>query len=129
MSIVDGYLADSELKALSEITRKLNLTYFQLNSILAMYNYASEKAEREKKQYKKQKTVTRQSKINLALTVLELPENASNEAIKKAYRRLAIIHHPDKVLHLGKVQQKQSKEKFLKISDAYELLKTNKGFK
>jgi DnaJ like chaperone protein len=129
VSIVDGYLADTEINALSEITQKLNLTYYQLNSILAMYNFTSEKEEREKRQYKKKKTVTRQSKLNIALTILELNSNATNDDIKKAYRQLVIIHHPDKVLHLDKMQQKLSKEKFLKISDAYELLKTNRGFK
>lgn len=129
VSIVDGYLADSEFSALSEITGKLNLTYHQLNSILAMYNYTSEKSEREKKKYKKQKTTTRQSKLKLAFTVLELDDSASDEEIKKAYKKLVNIHHPDKVLHLDSVQQKYSLEKFHKILDAYKLLKTNKGFK
>ncbi len=41
--VIDGYLANSEFKSLSDITRELNLTRHQLNSILAMYNFISEK--------------------------------------------------------------------------------------
>ena len=129
ITVVDGFLAKSELQGLLDITTKLNLTYHQLNSILAMYNYTSEKEQQEKKQYKKRKTVTRESKLNRALTILELNTSATNDEIKKAYRKLVVLHHPDKVMHLDKIQQKLSKEKFLKISDAYELLKTNKKFK
>ena len=127
--VIDGYLANAELNALSDITRKLNLTYHQLDSILAMYNYISEKNEQSNQQYNKQKTVTKQSKLTRAFIILELDKSATHIEIKKAYRKLVVIHHPDKVLNQNKVQQKLSKEKFLKINDAYDLLKLNKKFK
>lgn len=127
--VVDGYLANSEFNALSDISRKLKLTYHQLNSLLAMYNFVFEKEEQKKGKYKKQKTVTKQSKLNQALTILELDKLATDKEIKKAYRKLVVLHHPDKVLDLSKRQQKLSKEKFLKINDAYNLLKLNRKFK
>ena len=127
--VVDGYLANSEFNALSDISRKLKLTYHQLNSLLAMYNFVFEKEEQKKGKYKKQKTVTKQSKLNQALTILELDKLATDKEIKKAYRKLVVLHHPDKVLGLNKRQQKLSKEKFLKINDAYNLLKLNRKFK
>jgi len=36
-----------------------------------------------------------------AYDVLEIPSSATNDEVKKAYRDLAKIHHPDKVGHLG----------------------------
>ncbi len=50
-------------------------------------------------------------------STLEIQKNASADEIKKAYRRLAKIHHPDK--NKG---NKESEEKFKQISEAYEIL-------
>lgn len=51
-------------------------------------------------------------------TVLEVPRAASSEEIKKAYRRLALIYHPDKNHAAG------SEAKFKEISQAYEVSMT-----
>jgi len=50
-------------------------------------------------------------------TTLEVPETASGDEIKKAFRRLSLKYHPDK--NLGKPE---SVEMFQKISEAYEIL-------
>jgi molecular chaperone DnaJ len=49
--------------------------------------------------------------------VLEVPETASPAEIKKAYRRLSLIHHPDKNRGNTDVSGK-----FQKITEAYEIL-------
>ena len=49
--------------------------------------------------------------------ILEVPENATGDEIKKAYRRLSLIHHPDKNNNSA-----ESATKFQKISEAYETL-------
>lgn len=50
--------------------------------------------------------------------ILGVNRNASTEEIKKAYRKLALKYHPDKV----KVDKKQAEEKFKQISEAYAVL-------
>ena len=50
-------------------------------------------------------------------TTLEVPETASGDEIKKAFRRLSLKYHPDK--NLGKPE---TVELFQKISEAYEIL-------
>ena len=45
---------------------------------------------------------------------LEIPENASQEEIKKSYRKLSLKHHPDK--------NNGSDERFKEISEAYQIL-------
>lgn len=49
--------------------------------------------------------------------VLGVPRNADDEALKKAYRRLAIKWHPDK--NQG---SKEAEKKFKEISEAYDIL-------
>jgi DnaJ family protein B protein 4 len=49
--------------------------------------------------------------------ILEIEKNASEGEIKKAYRRLSLIYHPDK--------QTGDSEKFKKINEAYQVLSSN----
>ncbi len=49
--------------------------------------------------------------------VLGVGRSVTQEEIKKAYRKLALQHHPDK--HKG---DKKAEEKFKEIGEAYEVL-------
>src|SRR5487761_2625920 len=51
--------------------------------------------------------------------VLGVPKNASEDDIKKAYRKLAMKHHPDR--NQGD-DAKKSEEKFKEAKEAYEML-------
>jgi len=51
--------------------------------------------------------------------VLNVPKNASQEEIKKAYRQLANKFHPDKVLHLGDEFRELAEKRFKEIEEAY----------
>jgi DnaJ like chaperone protein len=59
---------------------------------------------------------------NWAYDVLEITKTASDDEVKKAYRKLALRHHPDKVHHLGPDFQKEAHEKFNKVKEAYEAI-------
>ncbi len=51
--------------------------------------------------------------------VLGVPKNGTDEDIKKAYRKLAMKHHPDRNQGDG---AKKSEEKFKEVKEAYEML-------
>ena len=51
--------------------------------------------------------------------VLGVPKNASDEEIKKAYRKLAMKHHPDR--NQGDAS-KDAEVKFKEVKEAYEML-------
>jgi len=55
--------------------------------------------------------------------VLGLHYGASQEEIKKAYRRLVRKYHPDVVAHLGEEFKQVNEKKLKNITDAYEHLK------
>ena len=57
--------------------------------------------------------------------VLELQNNASDEEVKKAYKKMAVKYHPDKHANSSEQEKKEAEENFKKIADAYDVL-TNK---
>ena len=61
--------------------------------------------------------------------VLEITETSTDSEVKKAYRKLAIKFHPDKIGDLGEGPRKLAKERFLQVQGAYEQIKKSRGFK
>ena len=59
--------------------------------------------------------------------ILEISPDATNEEVKKAYRKMAVKYHPDKVATLGSDIQKAAEEKFKTISAAYEAICRERG--
>ena len=49
--------------------------------------------------------------------------------MKKAYRRMAMRYHPDKVEGLGEEMKKNATEQFRAINEAYETIKRERGIK
>jgi DnaJ like chaperone protein len=62
-----------------------------------------------------------------AYKILEIDANVTDDELKKAYRRMAVKYHPDKVEHLGPDFKKDAEEKFKKINEAYEIIKKERG--
>ena len=102
----DGSIPQSELNVLQNIARHLGLSASDFSSLSNMYVESSESS------YK----------------ILEIEASASDEEVKKAYRKMAIKYHPDKVSHLGEEFQKTATEKFKKVNEAYDKIKKNRGF-
>lgn len=59
--------------------------------------------------------------------ILEIERTSTNDEVKKAYRRMAMKYHPDKVSHLGDDFRKTADEKFKKVNEAYEKIKKERN--
>ena len=59
--------------------------------------------------------------------ILEITPDATDDEVKKAYRKMAVKYHPDKVATLGEDVQKAAEEKFKAISQAYEAICRERG--
>ncbi|MDR0370970.1 MAG: TerB family tellurite resistance protein [Prevotellaceae bacterium] len=108
IAYADGYMAAAEQRVLQRIAAQFNLSQADFNSLRAPY--------------------TKTQDVNWAYKTLEIEPNAKDEEIKKAYRRMAMKYHPDKLNSLGEDVRKTATEKFRSIKDAYESLKKQRGF-
>ncbi len=102
----DGIVTQDEETQIHTIAGYLGVSTADYTSIKAMFFNSSENA------YK----------------VLEIDKSATNDDIKKAYRKMAKKYHPDKVIHLGKAHQQGAEEKFRQVQNAYEQLQKERGF-
>ncbi len=107
ISLADGHIHIKEVEMIELISGYLGISASDFSSVKAMF-------------YKD---------INSAYTILEISKDVSDEEVKKAYRKMAVKYHPDKVSHLGKEFQKAAKEKFQKINAAYNQIKKERGVK
>lgn len=103
----DGKFDPREVNVIQQIAQYLNISQPDFDSIKAMFIKDTKSA------YK----------------ILEITPDASNDEIKKAYRKMAVKYHPDKVSHLGEDVQNAAKVKFQKVSEAYEQIKKERGIK
>lgn len=101
----DGHIHQSEIEMIRKIANYMGISTRDYDSIEGMF-------------YKD---------VAHAYTVLEITEQASNKEVKKAYRKMAVKYHPDKVTHLGEEFRKAAKEKFLKVKEAYDKIKKERG--
>ena len=61
----------------------------------------------------------------MALAILDLGSAATEDDIKKSYRRLVKKYHPDRNLDLNEAERAEAAQRFLEVQDAYEELISN----
>jgi DnaJ like chaperone protein len=106
LSHSDGRMETPELRLIDLIANSLGIKASDNDSIKSMF-------------------VT--ETIDSAFKILEIEQTATNEEIKKAYRRMAVKYHPDKVAYLGDEFKHAAHEKFQKLNEAYEKIKKERG--
>lgn len=124
LSILDGVLATGELNCLREISVKINLSLRTFDTILAMFKFRHEYEQRNTNPKKK----TSSQLLDSAYKILGIDKTVTDVEVKKAYRKLAVAHHPDKVTHLGEEFLKAANEKFQIIVSAYDLIQKDRKF-
>lgn len=105
LAYADGAIDPAEERLLDLIALKLRITASDKDSLRAMFKNTREDL------YK----------------ILEIKSDATDEQVKKAYRKMAVKYHPDKVAYLGDEVKKAANEKFQKLVDAYDKIKKERG--
>lgn len=104
----DGQVDRAEKDLLQRMAQSMGISDKDLGSLSAMFRTADPSA---------------------AYQILEVAPDASDDEVKKAYRRMAMKYHPDKVAQLGEEVQKAATEKFKKVQEAYEQIQQQRGMK
>ena len=61
--------------------------------------------------------------------VLGVSKSATDEELKKAYRKMAMQYHPDRQVNASETEQKCAAEKFRAAQKAYEHIKQQRNIK
>ena len=101
----DGVVNEFEVNTIKIIAGYLYINQYDFESIKAMFYDSSDSAYR----------------------ILEIEKSATNDEVKKAYRKMAKKYHPDKLQHLGEEHVKGGAEKFKQVQKAYEQIQNERG--
>lgn len=105
VSLADGRIDPSEIEIIERISGYLGVSTADFLSIKNMFIPETDSS------YK----------------ILEIDPSTSDDEVKKAYRKMAMKYHPDKVSHLGEDFRKTAEEKFKKVNESYEKIKKERN--
>jgi DnaJ like chaperone protein len=101
----DGLVHENEHKLIKHMAEQMGISQKDYESIEAMFV----------------------ANTDAAYKILEVEPIATDDELKKAYRKMALKYHPDKVHYLGEDVQKAAHEKFQKVNEAWETIKKQRG--
>lgn len=117
IAMADGNLDKTEVQVIRTMAHHLGISAKDFESIHTMFAGGGRSGRKA--------TMT----MKEAYTILEIEESVDDAQIKRGYRRMAAKFHPDKNRNVGDEHQKMAQDKFIKVQEAYELVKKVRGFK
>lgn len=101
----DGSVPQGEINALKEVARFMGMNEAEVDSMLKLSG----------------------NSLDDAYAVLGISPDATDDEVRKAYRTLALKHHPDRVATLGEDIRRAAEKKFQEINDAKERIYKARG--
>jgi DnaJ like chaperone protein len=98
----DGHMSKEEIHVIGRIASILGLHQTEFDSIRSMFRLPTTES---------------------AYQILGITKESTVEEVKRAYRKLTLQYHPDKVAHHGDDVQRAAKEKYQKVVEAYEAVR------
>lgn len=103
----DGVVDGKEVQALRDIAQAMRLSASEVDSMLNLRDSSTS--------------------LEAAYKVLGVSPDATDDEVRKAYRTLALKHHPDRVATLGEDVRKAAEKKFQEINAAKDLVFKARG--
>lgn len=101
----DGRVAQEEVDALKDCARWMGMADADVDSMLGLQG----------------------DSLDDAYKVLGIPSSATDDEVRRAYRKLALQHHPDRVAALGEDIRRAAEKKFQEINEAKERVYKARG--
>ncbi len=109
VSAADNEIHAEEVVQIKRIATYINVNPYDFESIKSMFLKGG--ANNSEKWY----------------TILEITKDATDKEVKKAYRKMAIKYHPDKLQGVSEDIKRLAEDKFLKVKEAYEQIMKTRG--
>jgi len=116
VAAADGDLCQVEVNVITFIARNMGISDADNISIKATF-------------FRNTQYTTTKDELTAAYEILEISESATDEEVKRAYKKMAVKYHPDKVSYLGEEAQETASQKFKKVNEAYEKIKKARNMK
>lgn len=107
ISRADGQISDAEVQLIQHVATQLGISTPDYLSLRAMFVES----------------------VDSDFKILDVSTSATEEEVKKAYRKLAMRFHPDRLQGLSENEKKSAEEKFIRVQKAYDNIKRKKGWK
>ena len=105
LSLADGVISEEEIHVIQKVGVYFNISPKDMDSIKAMFYKA----------------------VDGMYKILEVEPTVSDKELKKAYRKMALKYHPDKLEQMSETVKEAAREKFMKVQEAYDTIKKERG--
>jgi DnaJ like chaperone protein len=117
----DEKISENQINILNDISRKTGINQTVFKRIKSMF-VVEKQFDDFFNTFVEIPLLQQNRSLSYSYSIIGVSEDSTNEEIKKAYRNLVKIHHPDKVEHLGKEFVEESEKMFEKIQSAYDTI-------
>lgn len=118
LAFIDSEFSETEFMIIEDIATAIEIKRSDLETLIQRFEA-----------YINGKKNQAQMDLKQAYQTLEIEETASNDELKKQYRKLVKLYHPDVITGQGadKDTVEKATQKLQSINEAYEIIKSTKG--
>ena len=126
--VINLQISPDEYESIKNIFRKkYNQGEYKYDENRNEHNESNENKNRSKSNSNRSKSGS--ISVSEAYDILKVEGNASDAEVKKAYRVLAMMYHPDKFSSLGDEAVRQATESMKQINAAWDVVKEARGMR
>jgi DnaJ-domain-containing protein 1 len=126
LAFIDGQIHPEEIQVIHAIGRGLLVGDAEIQAIIQPFREIQEARAREAQEAharsRQHTTLHTQIRLDKYYELLKIPVGAELAEIKRAYRKLAMQFHPDRMFHADKTAFEAAQDQFIAIQQAYEVL-------
>ncbi len=132
--VINLQISPDEYESIKNIfMKKYNQGEYKYDENRNEYNESNENKKKDENKNKSKSNSNRSKSgsisVSEAYDILKVEGNASDAEVKKAYRVLAMMYHPDKFYSLGDEAIRQATESMKQINAAWDVVKSARGMR